>query len=1123
MPIPTEKAREILQKHQAGHIENLFAQSSARYVLYEVGESEDNFPSFDSALTDKVTLSAYSILAAGVSLAEANLTGEAIAAMEEAAALLINVHAPYAETELTSSFHVLIASMAFHASGQYSRAFVYIREAELLTPLARIVASLIRKRPADAILEANQYLLADLSAMTDSWSLCDHAVTLSISRSTSLVLEYFATGNQQYLASSIENLNIAMELATDYDSPSHWWIARLLRLMISGNGQASLWHALPPYFPGDATLLSRYIRLHAYASKSVTELWRSQLDAIPITLGQGRTGAVVNMRTSSGKTRVAELVILQTLHENPGAKILYLAPFRSLALEIEQTLCQIFDRCGFLVSHLYGGFRLSSADRQIAKDSTITIATPEKIRAILRSSPELLNDVRLIIIDEGHLIGADKRYVKNELFIDHLRVLARSSACRILLLSAVLPNPDELAVWLTGDVGNVARSGWKPSSERFGILRWQGSSVRIDWKGDFASFNRQFIIASQCKRQYDHKLTRWKNRRSLFPQNKNEAVAASAVRLCSVGPVMIFSARANSIPGLAACVLTAIGENAEDHNWPKNEWNAFLATCQEELQDSAVELTAARKGIICHSNKLPSQVRMATERLMRSTSPKIIIASSTLAQGVNIGISSVIVATPYQTDQPIDHRDFWNICGRAGRAFVDGEGKVLYAIDETREDWQIRQDRELAAGYFNVSQSKPVESGLLFALGIIHQAAERAGIDFEDLMTMVAENDFSNLSEQVAAGCLEIMDLIDDGLLALHEDPEVNPNLENPEVWADTVFRSSLAAIQAPNSTFSIDADELIRFLAARAKKIVEMTPEPSQRKAYVASGLPVSVASNVYRDREQFLQYAQFLSDADKNLQSTLAFLEWLEEWARENAKGVVINLPEKNVLDMIRGAWISGCPMREILELTDEADDACKEAYGFQFPWLIHAAAQQLKQIGNEELSEILAAIALLVELGVPSEKAAWAFLAGVRSRASATELASCDIDIGNSPSMVRKKLRDPDTIAALRCQVSERTQAWLDLHWSNFDSEPANIPSFPRFTLEKIPDADTILVRSYNQSTYLCSPDGRQRMAVKVSEKWPFDRIANDYRFAFTRATDGRFDLISRDPRIEMIQPE
>ena len=154
---------------------------------------------------------------------------------------------------------------------------------------------------------------------------------------------------------------------------------------------------------------------------------------------------------------------------------------------------------------------------------------------------------------------------------------------------------------------------------------------------------------------------------------------------------MIFSARANSIPGLAACVLTAIGENAEDHNWPKNEWNAFLATCQEELQDSAVELTAARKGIICHSNKLPSQVRMATERLMRSTSPKIIIASSTLAQGVNIGISSVIVATPYQTDQPIDHRDFWNICGRAGRALLMARGK--FSMPSMRQEKIGRSDR----------------------------------------------------------------------------------------------------------------------------------------------------------------------------------------------------------------------------------------------------------------------------------------------------------------------------------------------------------------------------------------------------------------------------------------------
>ena len=700
MPIPSDIAPKLLQTYRTNSIENLFAQSSANHVLYEVGESEENFPAFDSALIDKVTMSAYTILSIGVSLAETDLSADAIAAMEEAAVLLNNVHAPHTKTKLLSSFHVLIASMAFHASGQYSRAFVCIRKVEAQTALARIVTSFIHKRPGDVIAAVNPFILADLSGMSDPWPLCDHSVTLSISRALSLALEYFATGNPRFLESSTENLSIAMELARDYESPSHWWIARLLRLMIAGNGEASFWHTLPPYFSGDSTLLQRYVKLLAFGSHSITELWRSQREAIPVVLDQGRAGAVVTMRTSSGKTRIAELAILQTLHENPNAKILYLAPFRSLAIEIEQTLGQIFDLCGFHVSHLYGGFRFSSADRQLAEASSITIATPEKARAILRSSPELLSDVKLIIIDEGHLIGANERYVKNELFVDHLRTLAKLTGCRILMLSAVLPNPDDLATWLTGSIENVARSDWKPSAERFGILRWQGDRVRVDWRGDFESFNPRFVVAGQRGRQYDHMLMKWKNRHTPFPRDKNEAVAASAVRLCSIGPVMIFTARANSIPGLAASVLTALGEDAEEHNWPERDWNAFTATCEEELRDEAIELTAARKGIICHSNKLPSQVRMVTERLMRSTVPKIIIASSTLAQGVNIGISSVIVATPYKSNDPIDHGDFWNICGRAGRAFVDGEGKILYAIDETRLDWQIKKDRELAAYYF---------------------------------------------------------------------------------------------------------------------------------------------------------------------------------------------------------------------------------------------------------------------------------------------------------------------------------------------------------------------------------------------------------------------------------------
>jgi len=1108
MAIPVETARDVLERYRTPQIQNLFAQSSASYVLYEVGEDEDNFPQFDAALTDKVTMSAYALLAAGVSLAESELSSESIAAMEEAAALLNNVHLPHAPEATTSSFHVLISSMAFYAAGQYSRAFVSIRRIEAQTDLARMIAFFIRKRPDELIRELNAYILADLGELSDPWELCDHAVTTAIARSLSNVLEYLASGEARFIEAAEELVNTAMELADTYNSPSHWWISRLLRLMIRGNGAASPWQVLPPHFPDGQNLLSRYIRLLLFRTPAVTELWRSQRDAIPIALDRTRGGAVVNMRTSSGKTRVAEMAILQTLDADPNAKVLYLAPFRSLALEIEQSLGQVFDWCGFRVSHLYGGFRISAIDRGLAEDSSITIATPEKARAILRSSPELLAGVKLIVIDEGHLVGANERYVRNELFVDHLRHFASTVDCRIIMLSAVLPNPAELAGWVTGNQDNAIRSEWKPSAERFGVLRWQGEHVRIDWQGEFESFNPRFVESQPLG---------WGRRRKPFPNTKNEAIAATAVRLMSVGPVMIFSARANSIPGLANAVLLAMGESPDEHPWPAAAWNVFEATCEEELPVGAIELKAARCGIVCHSNRLPTQVRMATERLMRSTAPKAIIASSTLAQGVNVGVSSVIVATPYQGKHPIDHRDFWNICGRAGRAFVDGEGKILYAIDETRKGWQVRRDHELAKAYFDARKADPVVSGLLHVLQIMRRIALEAGVEFASLMTMVAEDQFSKLPEKNAHLCNYILDLIDDGLLAMQEDDTINPNGDGPEVWVDDVFRGSLAAIQADNEPQSVSRDELLQFIRTRARHILDNTPEPEQRKAVVSTGLPMSAASNVYRDREEFCEQAQLVADAEQSWEAISAFVAWLEAWAREHAERVVETLPGEDKMNVVRELWLAGKPMRVMCEKVAAADQMCRDIYGYQIPWLIHAASQQLRQMGKEDLAKVLASVALLVELGVPNEVAAWVFLTGVRSRAASTELAYCGADLGASFGEVRKRLQDNEVVEELKARVSESTRAWLDLHWSASVCSQVQVPQFPKFRLEALAASDRIVVRKLKKRIFLCSADGVRRFAVKVSEKWPCDLIADDDRYCFDRV-DGKFELRTRDPRIE-----
>jgi hypothetical protein len=325
--------------------------------------------------------------------------------------------------------------------------------------------------------------------------------------------------------------------------------------MLDDYGKSSLWRVLPPYFdPDGATSVADYVRLLALSAPPVTELWQSQLSSLHLSLNKENLGGVINLRTSAGKTRVAELAILQTLKTHPGGKVLYLAPFRSLAFEMERTFSKFLSPLGFSISHLYGGSRFSSVDLELINEANITIATPEKAKAMLRAAPELFDSVKLVIVDEGHMLGGSERNVRNELFFEHLRILCRKSGARMLLLSAVLPNATELAAWVGGDVNALAKSNWKPSAERFGLLRWEGKGAIIEWLGDERCFNPHFVEFKEVKKETG-KGTRQ------FPSTKQEAVAASAVRLAELGPVLIFAGQAQWVPSMARGVLLALDSN----------------------------------------------------------------------------------------------------------------------------------------------------------------------------------------------------------------------------------------------------------------------------------------------------------------------------------------------------------------------------------------------------------------------------------------------------------------------------------------------------------------------------------------------------------------------------------
>ena len=691
--------------------------------------------------------------------------------------------------------------------------------------------------------------------------------------------------------------------------------------------------------------------------------------------------------------------------------------------------------------------------------------------------------------------------IKNEIFLTHVNEFASRNQIKMLLLSAVLPNANELADWIAADTSLVAKSEWKPALERLGLLLWDGKRVRLEWESEGKPFNPNFVQKAPLG---------FGRRRNMFPNNKKEAIAATAVRLAKTGTVMIYSARANSIEGLAESVLLALGEHPENFLWDCSLWNVFESVCKEELSENDIILIAARKGVICHNNRLPTLVRIAMERLMRSKPPLIIIASSTLGQGVNVGISSIIVSTPYYDQNCISNRDFWNICGRAGRAFSDVEGKILYAIDTTEEAWKVSKNRNLARNYFDNRQMERVQSGLLIALKAIYENAMKTNTDFNLLVEAIA-NDFiySDINEKFAEWINRLFDYLDDELLAMHENFCLD---ENDVTWVDGVFRKSLAIIQADSS----HENEYIRLLQARTKALLKKVPDKRSRQKLIASGIPLSVSQRMLDSVEDFRALALSFasqSTSDEYIAQIDRIVREIEIWSNLNAKYLVGDIPEQECLDLIRHDWISGMPLSEIIKNEPTAEKITKDYYGFTLPWIIHGISQLFDPVWEETVTQTYSSIAMFVELGLPNITSSNIYMAGVRSRSAALELASIDIFNGKSVPEIKQILTNVEISDE---NISNTAQVWIDLFSNTAKSQSLKRVSFPSFTWNRDDLPDRLYLREQKNQYYLFSSDGYFCEKVESTEELPFSNIANIVGLYF-ECRGGTWYLQSYNPRI------
>jgi helicase len=427
---------------------------------------------------------------------------------------------------------------------------------------------------------------------------------------------------------------------------------------------------------------------------------------------------VVMGATSSGKTLIGEMAAIRKAARKE--KTLYIVPLKSLAEEKYRQFRKVYGEYGIktIISHR----DRQEYDKDILKGSyDIAILVYEKLQGLLVRNPDMLREVRLLVVDELQMVGDEERGSDLEILLTQIVQEAQAREkegfppMQILGLSAVLGNPEEMAGWLNSD---LLIHSERPVELRRGVL---------------------------CGTMFQfHESNRGKVGHEFFVSKKGiEPPDVSAQPLPLNG---------QPDPYHADQILWAARYLAEEQNeptlvfvptrWMSRHW-AQVATESSLLPPAENTLTrlkgfeksAAREmlqqtlshGIAYHNGDLSLEYRKLLEEGFQSGEIKLLFATGTLGQGLNLAArNTLIVPEVYRfsaktgnfISQSIPLFQLENQGGRAGRlGFSDPFGRMILVAESEHEQtmlWTryIAPPADLRQGRINGLPYEPVQSSL---------------------------------------------------------------------------------------------------------------------------------------------------------------------------------------------------------------------------------------------------------------------------------------------------------------------------------------------------------------------------------------------------------------------------
>lgn len=416
------------------------------------------------------------------------------------------------------------------------------------------------------------------------------------------------------------------------------------------------------------------------ADRPVLELWYAQRQAIQQSLlDPTKTGIVVSLPTSSGKTLLAEMAIVQAVKDNPQGRVVYLAPTRALVTQVALTLRKDLVGHGVTCQIATPAFELDSVESEILTGEYNTLITTwEKMDLLMREGHPSVANLSLVVVDEAHNIADAERGARLELLLSTLK--RERPGCRFLLLTPFAGNAEAVARWIGGEQAANIVLDWKPNDRAIGYVSTKGHG-RAGRSLHFTT-----LVSAHSDFPADVGVTIQQTRPKIYGEASESKKALSAVSAevwaAGKGSVLVLANSRKQAQERAEAIAAAR---------PETEANpAIKLICRylETEAGGAHPLAAMlRKGVAFHHAGLSPEVRYFVERLVESGHVSIVCATTTLAQGVHFPLSVALVESTRRLEstgrnnfawKDLKPWEFWNLAGRVGRSLEDSLGIIAF-------------------------------------------------------------------------------------------------------------------------------------------------------------------------------------------------------------------------------------------------------------------------------------------------------------------------------------------------------------------------------------------------------------------------------------------------------------